>query len=202
MAEGGRVERPRLALARFRDGAVANRLALPHGPSGRYRTCTSGVSSRRADFYATDGWCQRRATIPQPPRCGRGALPVELRWFWSDREESNLRRLCIRQVHSTVVLRSEVSARGDSNSGRLVISKLLSPLSYGPCNIGGPERICTSTARRRFYRALGSLMPSRPEGNVERRTENSNRRLHGSARWFVLRYLLYALRYLLMWSRQ
>jgi hypothetical protein len=25
-------------------------------------------------------WYQRRATIPQPPRCERGALPVELRW--------------------------------------------------------------------------------------------------------------------------
>ena len=30
--------------------------------------------------------------------------------------------------------------------------------------IGGPERIRTSTATRRFYRALGSLMPSRPVG--------------------------------------
>ena len=25
-------------------------------------------------------WCQRRATIPQPPRCERGTLPIELRW--------------------------------------------------------------------------------------------------------------------------
>lgn len=39
----------------FETGAVADRLALPYGPPGRYRTCTSGVSGRRADFYATDG---------------------------------------------------------------------------------------------------------------------------------------------------
>src|SRR5262245_4723397 len=38
-------------------------------------------------------------------------------------------------------------------------------VSLSPCPLlssspdGGPERIRTSTARRRFYRALGSLMP-------------------------------------------
>src|SRR5581483_10351611 len=57
-------------------------------------------------------WCQRRATIPQPPRCRRGTLPVELRWCWSDREDSNFHRLCIRQVHSTIVLRSVVGRAG------------------------------------------------------------------------------------------
>jgi hypothetical protein len=38
------------------------------------------------------------------------------------------------------------------------------PLSYGPYEIGGPERIRTSTAMWRFYRALGTLIPSRPIG--------------------------------------
>ena len=77
------------------------------------------------------------------------------------------------------------SARRDSNSGRLVISKLLSPLSYGPYNIGGPERIRTSTATRRFYRALGSLMPSRPVGWCCFRDSNPDHLLGRQARLSV-----------------
>jgi hypothetical protein len=80
--KGGESNAQGLRSPVFETGAVASRLALPYGPPGRYRTCTSGVSGRRADFYATDGET------------------------WSDREDSNLHRLCIRQKHSTVVLRS------------------------------------------------------------------------------------------------
>jgi hypothetical protein len=54
--KGGELNAQGLRSPVFETGAVANRLALPGGPSGRYRTCTSRVSDRRADFYATDGW--------------------------------------------------------------------------------------------------------------------------------------------------
>lgn len=37
------------------------------------------------------------------------------------------------------------------------------PIELSSGKHGGLERICTSTAARRFYRALGSLMPSQPE---------------------------------------
>ena len=87
------------------------------------------------------------------------------------------------------------SARRESNSGRLVISRLLSPLSYGPYNIGGPERIRTSTAMRRFYRALGSLMPSRPVGWCCSRESNPDRLLGRQVR-SPLRYSS------MEWSRQ
>ncbi len=52
------------------------------------------------------------------------------------------------------------SKRGDKETRR---SEPLSPcLLVFLSRCGGPERIRTSTAMRRFYRALGSLMPSRP----------------------------------------
>src|SRR3954469_9604208 len=57
--KGGELNAQGLRSPVFETGAVANRLALPFGPSGRYRTCTSGVSGQRADFYATDGWSRR-----------------------------------------------------------------------------------------------------------------------------------------------
>jgi hypothetical protein len=49
-----------------------------------------------------------------------------------------------------------IASVSDSCSGQVELSS----------EIGGPERIRTSTAMRRFYRALGSLMPSRPIGLV------------------------------------
>src|SRR4029079_1027672 len=57
--KGGELNAQGLRSPVFETGAVTNRLALPYGPSGRYRTCTSGVSDQRADFYATDGWSRR-----------------------------------------------------------------------------------------------------------------------------------------------
>ena len=41
--------------------------------------CAS-TSSCHLVILSVPAWYQRRATIPQPPRCERGALPVELRW--------------------------------------------------------------------------------------------------------------------------
>jgi hypothetical protein len=77
--KGGELNAQGLRSPVFKTGAVANRLALPYGPSGRYRTRTSGVSNQRADFYATDGW-SRCPEACRDRRCTRAVLSlIELR---------------------------------------------------------------------------------------------------------------------------
>ena len=74
--------------------ALSPRLSYPTADRGiRSRTGpTSYLGSHASETLHPDEW-NRRASNPRPPRCKRGALPIELRppKIWSGRLDSNQR---------------------------------------------------------------------------------------------------------------